>query len=380
VLTLRTTGTCRALALATLLAALPGVPAGAQAPPHARFPVAPRADVPLDAPTIGPPAIGRGFVFVAYESGQLAAHRLSDGAEVWRLDLIMEHPPVAIDDVVLTVAGGIIQARHAATGEEAWRVSTPDLAAPLLAHDGWIIVAAQARLSALRATDGTAVWSREHPPLAARPTIEGDRLYAPLADGRVQALQLRSGEPLWTRRLGGRPTTVLAFPDRVYAGAADLHFYCLDAETGAIRWAFRVGAPLRGAPAAHGALVYTVALDNLVRAHDSRGHRIWNQGVTYRPMTGPIVVGGTLGVAGPSAQLLLFDAATGTPQPALTFEAPLVAPVAVGSDGRHAVLAALTGSDSAGWRLRLFDSSWRVLLAPLTALPGAPIPLWTPGT
>jgi outer membrane protein assembly factor BamB len=381
VLTLRTTGTCRALALAMLIAALPGAPAGAQAtPPHARFPVTPRADVALDTPTLGPPAIGRGFVFVAYEHGQLAAHRVSDGVETWRIDLVVEHPPVAIDDVVLTVAGGIIHARHAATGEEAWRATTPDLAAPLLAHEGWIIVATSTRLTALRATDGSVVWTRDSPALGARPTIEGDRLYAPLADGRVQALRLRSGEVLWTRRLGGRPTIVLALPDRVYAGAADRHFYCLDAATGVQQWAFRVGAPLRGAPTAHGALVFTVALDNLVRAHDSRGHRIWAEGVPYRPLAGPMVVGGTLGVAGPSTQLLFFDAGTGQPQPPLTFGAPLVAPVALGSDGLHAVMAALTGSDDAGWRLLLFDSSWRVPLAPLTALPGAPVPLWTPGT
>jgi outer membrane protein assembly factor BamB len=373
-------GTCRALVLAALIATLSGAHPVAQGTLHARFPVTPRADVPLESPTLGPPAVGRGFVFVAYESGQLAAHRVSDGAEAWRIDLVMEHPPVAIGDVVLTVAGGILQARHAASGQEAWRTTTGDLTAPLLAHEGWIIVAAPSRLSALRATDGSAVWSRDNPTLAARPTIEGDRLYAPLADGRIQALHLRSGEQLWTRRLGGRPTAVLAFPDRVYAGAGDLHFYCLDAATGAPQWAFRVGAPLRGAPVAHGALVFTVALDNLLRAHDSRGHRIWNQGVTYRPLAGPVVVGGTLAVAGPSTQLLLFEAATGTPQPALTFGAPLVAAVALGSDGRDAILAVLTGSDDVGWRLLLFDSSWRVPLAPLTALPGAPVPLWTPGT
>jgi outer membrane protein assembly factor BamB len=376
---IRTTGTCQALALALLLSLLADAPVAAQAPASAaRFPTTPRAAVGLDAPTFGPPAIGRGLVFVAYEGGRLAAHRLADGAEQWRIELAMEHPPVAIDDLVLTVADGALQARHAADGRQAWRFDTAALSAPLLAHEGWVIVAAARRLAALRATDGSVVWSRDNPTLVARPTIEGDRLYAPLADDRLQALNLRTGEQLWTRRFGGPPTPVLAFADRVYAGSVDQHFYCLEAASGREMWRFRVGSSLRGAPAAQAALVYTVALDNLVRAHDSRGHRVWNQGILYRAFTGPIVVGGTLGVAGPAPQMQLFDAATGATQPALKFDAPLVAPVAIVTDNRHAVLAALTGSLEAGWRLLLFDSSYTVPLAPLTALPGEPIPLWAP--
>jgi outer membrane protein assembly factor BamB len=366
----------------TLLLALllPDPAARGQAPVSAhRFPVTPRATVVLDAAPFGPPAIGGGRVYVAYEGGQLAAHRLSDGTELWRIDLPLEHPPVAIDDLVLTMAGGALHARHAVDGREVWRFETAALAAPLLAHQGWIVLAPAHRLVALRAVDGSVVWSRDNPTLVDRPAIEGNRLYAPLADGRLQALDLRTGEPLWTRRLGGPPTSVLAFADRVYAGSADRHFYCLRADTGQELWRFHVGSALRGAPAAHETLVHTVALDNLVRAHDRRGHRVWNQGITYRAFAGPIVVGPILAVAGPSPELQLFDAASGAPQAALPFDAPLIAPVAVATDGRHAVLAAFTGSLAAGWRLVLLDSAYSVPLAPLTALPGEPIPLWTPG-
>jgi outer membrane protein assembly factor BamB len=378
VLSIHTTGTCRALVILLALSLLE-VPARAQSAfPATRFPVTPRAVVVLDARPFGAPAIGADRVFVAYEKGQLAAHRLADGSEVWRIDLAMDHAPVALDDLVLTVVDGVLQARQATDGREVWRFETPALAAPLLAYQGWIIVAAAHRLAALRATDGSVVWARDNPTLVARPTIEGDRLYAPLADGRLQALDLRTGDPQWTRRLGGPPTNVLALPDRLYAGSDDKHFYCLEAATGEILWRFPVGAALRGAPATDAGLVYTVALDNLVRAHDSRGHRTWNQGIPYRAFAGPIVGGGLLAVAGPSTNLQLFDAATGRPQPALTFDAPLLAPPAIGMSGRHAVMAAFAGSLEAGWRLVLFDSSYRVLLAPLTALPGEPIPLPTP--
>jgi outer membrane protein assembly factor BamB len=367
--------------MALLLAwLLPAAPAAGQTPQTAhRFPTTPRAAVALDAEPFGPPAIGDGRVYVAFEAGQLAAHRLSDGVELWRIDLAMEHPPVAIDDRVLTVAGGAIQARHGADGREVWRFETAALAAPLLAHEGWIILAPAGRLTALRAVDGSVVWSRETPTLVNRPTIEGNTLYAPLANGRLQALDLRTGEPLWTRHLGGPPTSVLAFPDRVYAGSADQHFYCLDAATGAGQWRFPVRSVPRGAPAAHGALVHTVALDNLVRAHNRRGHLVWSQSIPYRAFAGPIAAGGLLAVAGPAPELRLFDAATGAPRPALAFDAPLIAPIALGLDGRDAVLATLTGSLEAGWRLVIVDSSYSAPLAPLTALPGESIPLWTPG-
>jgi outer membrane protein assembly factor BamB len=381
VLSIRTTATCATAALALVLALdLPAATAGAQPPPDGRFAVTPRASVVLEAAPFGPPAIGRGLVFLASETGRLAAHRLSDGAERWRIDIALEQPPVAQADLVFVVADRTVQARHAADGRELWRVPTAALAAPLLAHEGWVILAPAGRLVALRAVDGSVVWSRENPTLVAGPTIEGNRLYAPLADGRVQALDLRTGAPVWVRRLGGPPTSVLAFPDRIYAGSDDKRFYCMDALTGRILWNAPVGAALRGAPAAHGDLVYTVALDNLVRAHDRRnGHRIWNQSIGYRALSGPTLAGGLLAVAGPSAQLQIFDAVTGQPQPALAFDAPLVAPLAIAAVGHEIVMAAVTGSLEAGWRLLLFDSSYRVPLAPLTALPGETLPLWTPG-
>lgn len=369
------------LSLATTVTAQPPAPPAAAPPPVplSGMPVTARASAPLESPPRHSPAIGAGHVFLALESGHVTAHRLADGAEAWRAELVAEQPPVATGTFVVVAADGAVVARRGADGAPVWRADTGPLAAPLRAHDGWVIASGR-QLIALRAADGSVVWSHDSPPLAAAATIEGDRVYVPLANGRIQARELATGRELWTTRLGGAPTEVLAFPDRLFVGSADRHFYTLAADTGAIRWSFRVGSALRGAPAAEGSLVYTIALDNLARAHD-RGHgaRTWNAGIPYRALAGPLVVQGSLVVPGPAASLPVFAAATGTAQAPLVFEQPLVVPLAVASDGGVAVMAAVVGSLATGWQLVLRDAAYSVPLAPLTAVPGEPIPLRTPG-
>lgn len=320
-------------------------------------------------------------MYLVFPSGHLAAHRTSDAAEIWRIELAIEHPPATAGGLVLVASGNAVHAFRSHDGRAVWRADTGALTVPPLSHEGWVLAASAHQLVALRADDGSVVWTRDYPPLAARPAIEGNRIYTPLADGRVQALDLRTGRELWTRRLGGTPAGILALADRLYVGGADGHFYSLDAGTGTIRWFPRVGAALRGRPAAADSLVYTVSLDNLVRAYD-RGHgaRTWNASIPYRAFAGPLVVGGSLVVAGPATELPVFDAATGRPQAPFVFDAPLVAPLALGADGSGHVLAAVVGGLETGWRLVLRDSSYAVPLGPLTAMPGEVIPLYPPPT
>lgn len=357
----------------------PATPAAAPAPvPLSALPVTPRAAAALEAPAVYPPALGAGHVVLALDSGHLAAFRLGDASEVWRVAMTADQPPVIAGDAVLVAAGGAVHALDVGSGAVAWRAETGPVAAPLCARDGWVIVSAR-QLFALRATDGSTVWSHDAAPLAAAATIEGNRLYLPLQTEHVEARGLAAGEVLWTRRLGGRPDGVLAFPDRVFVGSADGYFSSLDAASGDIRWRFRVGAALRGAPAAHGSLVHTVSLDNLVRAYD-RGHgaRVWSKGIPYRGLTGPLVVDGSLVVPGLDGSLPVFAAETGAAQAPLVFESPLVVPVTLGEDRGVRVLAAVVGDLASGWRLVLRDGSYAAPLAPLTALPGEVLPLPAP--
>jgi len=227
-------------------AVLPGVVAesASELPSPARW------TVEISTRPSAPPVIGGAHVFVALQSGIIAAHRLSDGAQTWNVELRTEQP-LALDGNRLFVGSGeAIHALHTADGLVAWRAQSGTLTAPLLAHQGWIIAASKGYLAAYRAADGSEVWKQPSGPQRARATIEGNYLYVPLDNGRLQSLDLATGALRWEHRFRGAPGEVLAFADRIYVGSADKFFSCLDADDGEVEWLFRIGAPPRAGPPA----------------------------------------------------------------------------------------------------------------------------------
>jgi outer membrane protein assembly factor BamB len=332
--------------------------------------------MPLPAGPLSAPVIADGLVSVALESGIVVAFRAADGVEAWRVDLAAEQPLAADGGMVLVAAAGAIHAVRADDHGTAWRVASGALTAPMLAREGWLIVSTAGELMALRIADGALVWKQPIEARAERAAIEGDRLYVPLADGRIRSLELDSGTERWVRRLGGAPTEVLAFADRVYVSAADRYFYALDARDGSILWPFRVGAGGRGRPAAQGTLVYTAALDNLLRAFDrNNGARRWDEGLPFRPIDGPVMAGRFLIVSGRATQLPSFDPITGAPGEKLVFGATLAAPIASTVIQGMPVVAAVTGDAAVGWTVTLFEPRFGLRTEPLTALPGEVVPI-----
>jgi outer membrane protein assembly factor BamB len=246
-----------------------------------------------------------------------------------------------------------------------WRAPSGAVTAPLVAQNGWLIVASANGLTAFRAEDGTKVWSRDTGAQRLRATIEGDNLYAPLDDGRLLALDLRTGAERWTKHLAGaRFSEVLAFSDRVYVGSTDKYFYCFDADDGAWEWHSRLGAVLRGRPVAEGTHLFVTSVDNTLRAYDrNSGALLWHPNVPFRPAA-PVVIGSAVVVPGNSAELLAFEAATGRPAGQIKLEETLVMPPAFGTSGTAVVMAAFTGSINGQWKL--------VLTAPPAPPPSLP--------
>ena len=317
--------------------------------------------VAVSAPTDSP-AIGSDQIFVTLQSGVVAAHRLSDGGEVWHVELRADHPLALEGARVFVSAGDAVHALEAATGVVAWVAPTGTVAAPLLAQDGWLIVASSTgSLTAYRASDGQKMWTRDLGAQHTRPSIEGDTLYVPLDDGRLHALDLQSGADRWTRHLPGAPSEVLAFSDRIYVGAAK-QFYCLDAGDGENEWYARIGALLRGRPAAEGTRIFVTSIDNMLRAYDrNSGALVWHQSVPFRPFA-PVVIDSAVVVPGNSADLLAFDVTSGRAAGQIKLPEILVMRPAFGTSGGGPVMAAFTGSLNSAWKL--------VLTAP--APPAAP--------
>ena len=324
-----------------------------------------RWSVPISAGPAAPPVIAGDQIFVVLQSGIVAAHRVADGTEAWRVELRTDQSVAVEESRVFVAAGEMIHALDAASGSVVWRAPAGPVTAPLIAQGGWLVVASATGLTALRSEDGTKVWSRNTGPQRLRSTIEGDNLYAPLDDGPLLALDLRTGAERWKRHLAGaRFSEVLAFSDRVYAGSTNKYFYCFDADDGEREWRTLLGAVLRGRPAAEGTHLFVTSVDNTLRAYDrNSGALLWHPSVPFRPGA-PVVIGSVVVVPGNSAQLMAFDAATGRPAGQIKLEETLVMPPAFGTSGAAVVMAAFTGSINGQWKL--------VLTAPPAPAPSAP--------
>ena len=317
------------------------------------LPTTKRWSVAVSAKPSAMPVIGGDQIFIGLESGIVAAHRVSDGTETWRVELRTAQAVGFEGSRVFVAAGDAIHALNAATGSVAWVAPTGAVKVPMLAQDGWIIVASGSVVSALRAEDGMKIWSRDIGVPHARPTIEGNNLYVPLENGHLRALELQTGNDRWTKSFTGAPSEVLAFSDRVYVGSADKVFYCLKADDAGHDWKSRAGAMLRGRPVAEGTRIFITSIDNLLRAYDGNdGALQWYRSLPFRPAA-PAVIGTAIVISGNSAELHVFEAATGKPAGQIKLEQSLVMAPAFGTSEGAPVMAALTGGINDEWKLVL---------------------------
>jgi len=195
---------------------------------------------------------------------------------------------------------------------------------------GWVILAEAGKLAALRAADGARIWQQDSGEVVQRPSIDGGRLFVALQAGRLLALDLESGERVWDRQMAASPTEPLAIGDRVYIGDDSKQFFCLKAQDGERDFVLNIGYRTLGRPDVDDAHLYITGVDNTLRAYDRvNGAQRWKQGVTFRPITGPLVIGPHVLIAGLTAEIPGFDQHTGKPAGKLTLDQRLVVAPAV---------------------------------------------------
>lgn len=328
-----------------------------QAPPPEAAPTPASAvawSITLPAAPMFPPVIAGDRVFVAHLPGQVSAFAAADGRELWRVDLRPDAPLVVDDERVLASAGEAIHALRVADGGVLWRAPSGTVKVRPVTREGWVVVASEGSLRALRAADGTSVWTRELPYVRQTPAISGNTLIVASADGWIRSLDLRTGEVIWESRAAGAPAEPLVVGDRIYFGATDRRFYAMKLADGEIDWLFRIGAAIPMKAAADGERVYFVALDNLVRGHDARsGNARWQQGLPFRPWDGPVLAGAFVVIAGDVPDVRLLRAADGGPVPPMTFPERLAAAPGISeADGTLRVVG-VTGSLQEPWKLSL---------------------------
>ncbi len=132
--------------------------------------------------------------------------------------------------------------------------------APPVAADGVVYVGTSAgRVHAVRARDGSRVWSWDGPhAIDGAAAVEGDTVYVLDTKLELHALNRRDGTPRWTTPLhdaalaGGpapdnptfnhRAATPLVWDGVVYCGSSDGGLYAVDAAGGQVRWRHAAGA------------------------------------------------------------------------------------------------------------------------------------------
>ena len=341
-------------------AVLPGTPVPLpEAPPDILW------SVPITAAPVSSPLIAGDHIVIAHLPGIVAAHRILDGQLVWQAELNPEQPLVADAGVLFVVSGEAIHALRIADGAVVWRTPVGTLSAPLLAEAGWLIAAGAGKLTARRGSDGTEVWAVAAPGQRHAAAISGNTLIVPGIDGRLRMRDLATGAVTWERQLGGAPGEPLVVGEAIFVGASDHSFYKLRAGSDQITWKIRVGAPILGRPSSDGERVFYTARDNMVRAVDiGHGHQRWQTALTFRPLAGPVVAGGTVFLSGSVSQVRMLRAADGSAAGAVTFPAKLaVAPGLARSDFGVSI-GAITGGLNESWSLLLTRA---VRAPPLTA-------------
>jgi outer membrane protein assembly factor BamB len=346
-------------------------------------PFATRWSVPISAPSVGSPRVSGDIVVVALQGGGIVAHRGLDGTLVWKSPVAASRPIALDDERVYVASAETVHAVSIATGEEVWQQNTGALSTALVVQSGWVIAVSPGSVAAYRGTDGTLLWRQAIGTVEHTPAIDGDVLFVPVLDRQVIALNLQTGESLWATGLEGEPGEFLVVSGTVYLGARDKVFYTLDGATGEVVWLRRVGAGPRGKPAVDDDRIYSVALDNILRAYSrADGALKWNKGLKYRPLGGPVLLGDVVVVPGPVTAIPVFRRESGDQLSEIKFAATLVGMSEVlFGPWNYPMFAVVTGDLQHPWTLSFLEPSSDpppLQLVELTELPGTTIPIAPP--
>lgn len=201
------------------------------------------------------------MVYAVTGFGTIHAMSSGSGDEVWRRSVgvpIRSAPSATNGRLFVTATDNQIHAYDAATGLSLWNQRALAETAGLLssvsaAVDSQTIVApfSSGEVKAFRLQNGRETWSDTLNrtgratalaginDIAARPVIDGDRVFAVSHSGRMVSIDKRTGERVWTRNIGGIQTPWVA-GDFIYMVTVDQELICVSRRDGRIRWLTRM--------------------------------------------------------------------------------------------------------------------------------------------
>jgi eukaryotic-like serine/threonine-protein kinase len=285
-----------------------------------------RWTVDAGSPIHGTPVLVDDLVIAGTDAGTLTAVRVGDGGLAWQSTVhgTISASLLALDGVLYVGSeDGNLYARDVATGAPRWSLpgGGPITRGPAIARGVLYVGATGGRFSAIDLGTHAALWSTELGPGAVgTPTIGSGRVYVGrglLASGPphdLVALDARTGDILWHfASPAGRQVHMGGLAEGVvYAVSEDDNVYAISADTGAQLWEARTKGSIGTLAAIVGKTVYVTSADRTVRALSAdNGAELWQLNVVGTPTT-PAVIDGRVFV-GTNLGRVIAIAGSGSP-------------------------------------------------------------------
>ncbi|HEY0562683.1 MAG TPA: outer membrane protein assembly factor BamB [Methylophilus sp.] len=264
------------------------------------------------------PALEAGFVYGTNTEGEVVKLDVSNGKQVWRLNI-----GEAISGGV-GVGGGLVLVGsnrgnlHAidVTGKPMWvaKLSSEILSVPRY-FDGRVIVrTGNNRIYGIDAADGSRKWVYEHstPALTLRSSVglvvDGGAVYAGYAGGKLAAVRADNGKLIWEATVAQpkgvteieRIADITSLPfvegPLLYAVAFQGRVAAIDRKTGQVLWNRDISS-YSGLTAEDGKIFVSHTLGSVYSLDYENGRTFWRQGdLANRRLTKPLSMGSIVAV------------------------------------------------------------------------------------
>ncbi len=323
----------RALALAALLAAIPGLRTSLPPAPVRLFSVAwKKSLVPLSMGEwqpleLGAPAVDTqsGLVVVGTHDGWLHALR-RDGSAVWDFKAAGSfgaQPRIDGDTVYVGADDGRLYAIALETGKERWRYDAKEEIGTRPAVAGGVVYVASLQDTIFAVDARTGAWKWHHRRErregftvrgAAAAAVSGGLVFCAYSDGFVAALDPATGSPRWERQVA--PSGAYLDVDSIqvkegllYAAAYSGAVVAVDAASGKLVWQHTAKDATRVAIAPGAVVAVTTGVVEALSLTD--GTPLWSAALDGVPSGDPVVAGRWLLVPAGPAGLRFYEIASG---------------------------------------------------------------------
>lgn len=228
---------------------------------------------------------------------------------------------VSAAEMIYTVAGRSVQARHVADGRLRWQMeNSSEMSATPVLLGRWLIIAGKdGMVRALDRNTGSRGWEyRTGGRVVAALLAHKDTVYVGSTDHHLYALAADSGQLRWRfeapdYKYGGLYAPATYANDTVYFGVKNAWFYAVEARTGLMRWRTRLGSAMYAAPVVAEGRIYIGSYDrHLYVLRQSDGAVLWRSAFADWPQGAVLLHGGRVHVACRNGEVVALNRDDGT--------------------------------------------------------------------